>query len=90
MSGLGHRLEQLRTKLMEIESLSNQIKTLERQLERIESSKDGNQSDDADESIIWRSLDELRGFVERLSIAVTQLESEVQIMALSIYRLDDD
>ncbi len=90
MSGLGHRLEQLRTKLMEIESLSNRIKNLERRLERIENGRDGNHNEGADEPIVWRSLDELRGVVERLSVAVTQLESEVQTMTSSISHLDDD
>lgn len=90
MPGLGHRLEQFRTKIMEIESLSNRIKNLERQLEGVENGNDVTQSDDVDESIIWQSLDELRRFAERLSIAVTQLESDVEMLALSMSHLDDD
>ncbi len=90
LSGLEDQLEQLRTKLMMIESLGNRIKDLERHLGPIENTRAENQSDDVYESRIWRELDELRGFVERLSIAVTQLESEVQTMALSTSHLEDD
>ncbi|TFF91306.1 hypothetical protein EU545_04615 [Candidatus Thorarchaeota archaeon] len=90
MPELNQRLEQLKAKMAKVESISRRLGVLEKKLRTVERQSTDKNDEDTGDSTIWQSLEELRGFAERLSIAVTQLESEIEGTEQSLRHLETD
>ncbi|TFG10538.1 hypothetical protein EU538_01575 [Candidatus Thorarchaeota archaeon] len=90
MLDLEQRIEELRAKILQVESINHRLKALENRIEDFGNVREGTAGENMQESTIWQSLEELRGFAERLALAVTQLESEIETIRMATRHLEDD